>query len=238
MSWKDDVHTLPNLSPAEFEMAADSVALMIIDMQYLDAHRDYGLGVRLRDQYPDACEYYFGRVETEVVPNCAQLLQTFRRHGLRVIHVTYGPELQDGADLVSFRRDPLLPPGLYPPGSFEREILPELKPQPNELVINKTGRGAFNSTGIERALRNLRIESIVLTGVTTSSCVETTGRDAADRGFRVAIVEDATAELDAASHDATMRQFAMRFGRVWTTDEALEQVEAAVGAGAAVPTHA
>ena len=62
--------------------------------------------------------------------------------------------------------------------------------------------------------------------MTTSSCVDTTARDAADRGFKVAVVEDASAEIDEPSHDAALRQFAVRWGRVWTTDEALAAVAA------------
>ena len=60
-----------------------------------------------------------------------------------------------------------------------------------------------------------------MVGVSTSSCVETTARDAADRGWKVVIVEDATAEIDEPSHEATLRQFAVRFGRVWTVEETL-----------------
>jgi nicotinamidase-related amidase len=110
---------------------------------------------------------------------------------------------------------------LYNQGTFEHQILEELAPLEDELVINKTSRGAFNSTAIERTLINLGIDALVVCGVSTSSCVETTARDAADRGFRTVIVEDATAELDEASHEATLRQFAHRWGRVWTTEETL-----------------
>ena len=60
-------------------------------------------------------------------------------------------------------------------------------------------------------LRNLGLETLVVAGVSTSSCVETTARDAADRGFQVVIVEDATAELDEPSHEATLKQWAVRW---------------------------
>ena len=64
------------------------------------------------------------------------------------------------------------------------------------------------------SLLNLGVDGLLVAGVSTSSCVETTARDAADRGFKVVIVEDATAEIDEPSHDATLRQFAVRWGRV------------------------
>jgi nicotinamidase-related amidase len=127
--------------------------------------------------------------------------------------------------MIPLRR-PETAPGLvgafHHAGTFEHGILPEVAPAPGELVLNKSSRSAFTSTGIEHALRNMGIATLVVAGVSTSACVETTGRDAADRGFQVVLVEDATAEYDEASHEATLCQFAVRFGRVWTTDETLE----------------
>src|SRR5262249_27725239 len=156
----------------------------------------------------------------------------------RVIHLTIGPVLADGSDMVRLRRPDKasgLTPIFYHVGTKEHEILPELTPIEGELVLNKTTRGAFNSTAIERVLRNLGVETIVVCGVSTSSCVETTARDAADRGFQTVIVEDATAELDEPSHEATLRQFAVRFGRVWTTQETLKELTAAPAASVADP---
>ena len=88
-------------------------------------------------------------------------------------------------------------------------------------MINKTSRGAFNSTAIERTLHNLGVDALVMTGVMTCSCVETTARDAADRAFKVVLVEDATADLDQSSHEAALKQFMLRWGRVWTTAETI-----------------
>ena len=227
MGWRDDAALLPDLSPAEFELTAAGTALVLVDMQYVDAHRDHGLGSSLQASHPEIWEYYFARIERLVVPNCARLLDVFRDHGMRIVHLTLGPQLADGADLPGLRR-PATAPGLSPMlhhvGSETHAILPELAPADGELVINKTSRGAFNSTAIDQALRNLGITGLVIAGVSTSSCVETTARDAADRGYRVAIVEDATAEFDEASHEATLRQFAARWGRVWTTAEAVREV--------------
>jgi nicotinamidase-related amidase len=224
MSWREDVAALPSFAPARFELDAARTALVIVDMQYVDAHRDYGLGKSLRATHPAVWDYYFTRVEQHVVPNVGLLLGAFRQRSMRVIHLTVGPVLADGADLLPLRQAktaPGLQSMLYNQGTFEHQILEELAPLESELLINKTSRGAFNSTAIERTLLNLGIDALVVTGVSTSSCVETTARDAADRGFRTVIVEDATAELDEASHDATLRQFAHRWGRVWTTEETL-----------------
>lgn len=224
MSWREDVELLPNLSPTEFNVALGSVALVIIDMQYVDAHRDYGLGEALKQSHPEVWDRYFGLVEEVVTPNCSTLLELFRNLGELVIHVTYGPELPDGSDLVPIRRRGIKPPGLHPVGSFVHKILPPLEPREGELVINKTSRSVFNSTAIETVLRNVGVETVIVVGVTTSSCVETTARDAADRGFQTVVVEDAVGELDEDSHNATLRQIAMRFGRVWTTEQVIAEL--------------
>jgi biuret amidohydrolase len=224
MSWREDVARLPSLAPVEFSLDRDHTALLIVDMQYVDAHRDHGLGESLRRTHPEVWAYYFAQVEDFVVPNVKRLLEAFRRAQMRVIHLTLGPVLEDGGDMLAVRRGNVtdgIRSMFHHQGTFTAGILEELAPRDGELVINKTSRSAFNSTAIERVLRNLGIESLVVVGVTTSSCVDTTARDAADRGFLVALVEDAMAELDEPSHDAALRQFAVRWGRVWTTDETL-----------------
>ena len=232
-TWRTEAATLPNFAPTEFDVDPSTTALVIVDMQYVDAHPDYGLGRHLKEHYPAVFEYYLGRIGELVLPNSKRLLDACRARGIRVVHLTVGPVLADGMDMVKLRR-PKQAEGLrsmlYQVGTFEHQILPELAPIEGELVVNKTNRGAFNSTAIERLLINLGIETIVVCGVSTSSCVETTARDAADRGFKTVIVEDATAELDEPSHEATLRQFAVRWGRVWTTDETLGELGASSAA--------
>jgi nicotinamidase-related amidase len=222
MTWRQEAEALPNFSPANFEVDADTTALLLIDLQYLDAHPNYGLGAHLKRDFPDIWEYYFARLREMVIPNCQALLNMFRAANMRVVHLTIGPVLEDGMDMVALRR-PTTAPGLRPmlhyAGTFEHGILAEVAPVAGELVINKTSRSAFNSTSIERVLRNMGVRTLIVAGVTTSSCVDTTARDAADRGFQTVVVEDATAELDRPSHEAALRQFAVRWGRVWTTAE-------------------
>lgn len=223
LTWRAEAEALPSFAPVRFTAEPATTALLLIDMQYLDAHPDYGLGAYLKRDFPQVWQYYFDRMRDLVVPNCQELLNLFRAQDMRVVHVTIGPVLEDGMDMVPLRRPTPAADGLqsllHYAGTFEHGIIPEVAPIPGELVINKTSRSAFNSTAIERVLRNLGIETLIVAGVTTSSCVDTTARDAADRGFQTVVVEDATAEHDQASHEAALRQFAVRWGRVWTTAE-------------------
>ncbi len=195
----------------------------------MDAHPEHGLGPALRRSHPDVWTYYYGRIDSLVLPNVQRLLAAFRDAGGRVIHLTLGPVLADGSDMAPLRR-PALAPGLAPAfahqGTLAHSILPEVKPADGELVLNKTSRGAFASTALDHVLRNMGVEALVVAGLSTSSCVEQTAREAADRGYSVVLVEDATAELDEQSHEATLCQFAVRWGEVWTCDETLTALAA------------
>jgi biuret amidohydrolase len=96
-----------------------------------------------------------------------------------------------------------------------------LEPRPGELVVNKTTYGPFNSTGLDHALRSMNVASLVGGGVVTNVCVETTARDAADRGYEVVLVDDGCAAFSPEIHEATLLSFQGPFGRVRTTDEVL-----------------
>jgi nicotinamidase-related amidase len=111
-------------------------------------------------------------------------------------------------------------------GTFEHALISSLAPATGELVIDKNTSSAFNSTGIEWLLRNLEVETLVLTGVATDMCVETTARDAADRGFNVIVVEDATATFFEHHHRAALSGFARVFGQVWDSARVLDALDA------------
>jgi nicotinamidase-related amidase len=226
-SWQKDIEKLPRLAP-RFELEAGRTSLLIVDMQNLFAHPDHGFVAYLRERYPEAFAYYMQRLRSLVIPNHLRLLGFFRKNRLRVIYVTVGPQLPDMTDMVPLSKGETIADRerarrygrwMFPAGTFEHQILEDIKPQPGELVINKTSFGAFNSTGIDQTLRNMGVEFLVITGVATHACVETTARDGADRGYRCLLVEDALASFTQELHDATLRAFATLFGRVATTDE-------------------
>src|SRR5262245_39422512 len=109
-----------------------------------------------------------------------------------------------------------------PPRSAPRSrTVPGLDPKPGELVVNKTTYGTFSSTGLDHALRSLGVSSLVVGGVVTNVCVETTARDAADRGYEVVLLDDGCAAYSPEIHDATMLSFQGPFGRVRSTEEVL-----------------
>jgi nicotinamidase-related amidase len=104
-------------------------------------------------------------------------------------------------------------------GSFEHRIVEPLAPKPGELVLNKVTSSAFLSTGLDQILRNMAITDLVVTGLLTNGCVEATAIGAADRGFRVTLVEDACGTFSLEAHEASLRNFARMRGLVADTEQ-------------------
>jgi ureidoacrylate peracid hydrolase len=89
-------------------------------------------------------------------------------------------------------------------GSREAEVIDELAPLDNEIVIPKTSSSLFNSTNFEYVLRNLGVEYLMVMGMITDQCVETTVRDGCDRGFLMTLVEDACAAGSEHRHEESL----------------------------------
>src|SRR5438067_7665284 len=187
--------------PYEYTFDPGRVALLIIDMQ-----RDFlepgGFGAALGNDV--------SRLKAAVGP-CANVLAAARRAGILVIHTREGhrPDLTDAPRIKVERGDPALRIGAPGPmgrilvrGEPGHDIIPELYPAPGEPVIDKPGKGAFYQTDLELMLKNRGIETLLVCGVTTEVCVNTTVREANDRGFRCIVLSDCCASYFPEFHDA------------------------------------
>ncbi len=219
----------------ELELDWSRAALLVIDVQNYGCNREVGLGQLLAERHPELAEVYLSRLELAVIPHVVDLVGAFRAARAPVVFTRHGPLRSDGLDMIPRRRrrdrDALAAtdmPALWHRGTFEHELIAELVPEQDELVVDKNTSSAFNSTGIEWLLRNLGVTTLVVVGMATDMCVETTARDAADRGFDVVVVEDATITFFEHHHRAALSGFARVFGQVWST----EQVLAALATGA------
>ncbi len=208
---------------AERPVDATRAALVMIDMQYATGSRQGALARKLLAEGSRIGDYRFGRIEQCVLPHTLLLRARFRQMGRPVLHVTIGAAHPDALDApVHMRR--LFVEFRNHLGSREHEILDELKPLPGEHVLRKTTIGAFASTGIDSLLRALDCEQLYLAGVSTNMCVETTAREAADRGYLVTLVEDACGTTHEDLHHNTMRNFQRLFGRVCSCAQVLAEL--------------
>lgn len=216
---------------APFTVEPDSTALVVVDMQYATASRTAGLGKTAKElgqAKADALEYRFSRIEKVAVPNIQELLDFFRKNKLRIIYLTNGSEMADYSDCLPHRRRGYESTNSTK-GNREHEILDEIKPLPQECVINKTTSSAFNSTNIDAILsKAMGIKYLLFTGVSTDLCVENTARDAVDRGYQCIMVEDGCASAEERFHNTTLMHFREYFGRVETTKDVIKELSIAL----------
>ncbi|TVP82538.1 isochorismatase family cysteine hydrolase [Thioalkalivibrio sp.] len=205
------------------ELAKHHVALLCIDLQYLDAARGHGVfadaaasGVPLKAQ-----EYYFQYLEKVVLPNVRRLQDAFRAQGLEVIHSRIQSLTRDGRDRSPGHKRLNLH---APPGSKEAEFVESVAPVGDEIVLNKTASGVFNSTNLQYILRNLDITSLFIVGVYSNECVSTAVRDACDLGFYVTLIEDGCTTVTPELQEATITTIKDRYARVMTTEEAVTEI--------------
>lgn len=211
------------LSAIEFDIVPEKTALVIVDMQYLDAHRDYGMGADAkRLGVTDRYEYYFQQVEQVVIPNTQRLLDVCRKAGVQVVYPRIASLVKDCREVsIEHKRLKLLAPA----NSRESEILDEIKPLENEIVLSKGASGVFNSTAIDQILRNLGVDTLIVTGVVTNYCVETAVRDAGDRGYNVVLVSDACAAMSEEHQRHALEILSACYCVVKNTDQVIHEVQ-------------
>lgn len=223
-TYRESITDVPALQKS---LERHNTALLCIDLQYLDAARGHGVFADAeRSGVPIAAqEYYFDRLEHVVLPNVRRLQDAFRDNRLEVIHTRIQSLTQNGRDRGPGHKRL----GLHAaPGSKEAEFIELVAPCGDEIVINKTASGVFNSTNIEYILRNLGITGLVVVGVYSNECVSTAIRDACDLGFYVTLVEDACATVTPELQQATITTMKDRYARVMTTHEVIDEIREVV----------
>lgn len=218
--------------PYPYPLPPGAVALLCIDFQ-----RDFvepgGFGESLGNDV--------STLRSAIAPT-ARVLAAFRERGWPVIHTREGHR-EDLLDLFPSKRDrgePSLRIGddgpmgrLLVRGSEGHDIVPELAPIEGEAVLDKPGKGAFYATDLETMLRARGITHLVVTGVTTEVCVQTTAREANDRGFDCLILSDCTGSYFAEFHESALAMFAAQGGIVgWvtTSTELIDAIDLRKGA--------
>jgi len=204
--------------PYEFDLAHS--ALVIIDMQ-----RDFiepgGFGESLGNNVA---------LLSAIVPACQAVLHAWRRAGGLVVHTreAHRPDLSDCPPAKRQRGNPALRIGDLGPmgrilvaGEPGNQIIPKLAPLPGEIVINKPGKGAFYATGLHATLQQAGISHLVFMGVTTEVCVQTSMREANDRGYDCLLLEDCTESYFPHFKAATVQMLRAQGGIIgWTATSA------------------
>lgn len=155
----------------------------------------------------------------QVVANASRLARKFRVSCSPVVLVTVGNR-EDGGDILRPNTDAPAPAGVKRPDNWS-EVVPEIGVTATDIRIMKRQWGAFYGTELDLQLRRRGIKTIVLAGLSTNVGVESTARDAYERGYDQVFVEDAMASPTPEAHANTLKYIFPRIGRIRSTDEVL-----------------
>jgi nicotinamidase-related amidase len=222
---------VPGLYPWPFDgdLRPENTALIVIDMQ-VDFCGEGGwvhsLGVDVANT-------------RRAIKPIARLLETLRPLGYLIIHTREGhrPDLSDLPANKAWRSAQQTGKGIGAKGPLGRflvrgepnwDIVPELAPAEGEIIIDKSGKGSFHGTDLEAILRLKGIRNLILTGVTTDCCVQSTLRDANDRGFECILLEDCCGAGTQDHHDRQIEIFRIMdglYGSVAMSDDLISALE-------------
>ena len=157
----------------------------------------------------------------DAIGGVRKLVDAARAAAVPIIYTryVYRADYRDGGVLVQDLLPALADTKSLAAGSWDADIVDELTPEDDDFIIDKNRYSAFYGTRIEPILTSLGIDSLVMCGVTTNMCVETSARDASQRDYRVFVVSDATGELDKERHEHALNTLGFGFGWVVGSDE-------------------
>ena len=227
---RNEIDAIPPEGDVSFRQRAvepDRAALLVVDLQKGEYNP------QKREREPER-RYLFDRIRDTVIPNGRRLIAACRHAGVEVVYTVVECLTRDGRDRgLDYKVS-----GIFVPrGSWQAEVVDELRPAADDIVIPKTSSSLFNSTNFEYVLRNLGVEYVLVMGILTDQCVETAVRDGCDRGFLMTLVDDACATHSAHRHREALHGFG-GYCRVRTTAELLDELASAGGARSAAAATA
>lgn len=186
-------------------------ALVVVDVQryYIDPGSSF---YKYSEHcWPGAMGYIGDRVGESLIPAVSGLRKAFSGLGWPTVYLRLCAAREDRSDLHRFFRAFWKSanisgfPDTYPmAGDPFADVAPEIAPLPGDMVIDKSTYSGFTSTELEKRLRAIGVNTLIMSGLATSQCVDTTARDASERGFMVVHAEDALADYSEARHAASL----------------------------------
>ena len=213
---KKDISSIPiggDTSFREQKIDKNNTALLVIDLQ----KGEYNPEIISKKPHD---KYMWDRINNIVLPNGKKIIDKCRQNKVEVIYTVIESYTKDGRDRgIDYKIS-----GIFcAKNSKEAEVLDEIKPLDNEIIIPKTSSSVFNSTNIEYVLRNLSIQYLMIFGIVTDQCVETAVRDGCDKGFLITLIEDACATHTQERHDNSLNGV-KGYCRIRQTSEILEEL--------------
>jgi len=219
MNWKTDYRSFyyeNTPEPLDLSLPADETALLCIDVQntYMTPSDDPVERARW--------EPFYERMREIVIPKTANLQNSFRQHGMDVLHARIACLLENGKDRSLSQKKPGWNYLLLPKDREDAQIVAELAPREGEIVVTKTTDSALTGTNLRLVLHNMGIKNVVLTGIFTDQCISSTVRSLADESFNVILVEDCCAAGTDELHRKELEILNMIYCHVISTGELMD----------------
>jgi len=213
---KSEIKNIPlsgNIDFRQKKIEKDHSALLIVDLQKAEYNKK-----NILDKPND--KYMWERIKNIVIPNGQKLIKACRENKIEVIYTVIESLTIDGRDSgLDYKISGLC----IAKNSTDAEVIDELKPLENEIIIPKTSSSVFNSTNIEYVLRNLSIQYLMIMGIVTDQCVETAVRDACDKGFLITLIDDACATHTEIRHQNSLSAV-KGYCRIRNTEDLLKEI--------------
>lgn len=230
MSWKTDYRSMYYFGAPEPEdpvLERGKVALLVIDVQntYLERPDPETLSGHELERH-EAWTPFHARMHDLVIPTTQKLLERFRADGLDVLFARIACQREDGRDRSLSQKKPGWNNLLLPKDELSSQIVPELAPMGDEIVVTKTTDSALTGTNLRLILTNLGITHVVCAGIFTDQCVASTVRSLADESFDVIVVEDACAAGSMELHQKELEILNMIYCSVMSAEELISYLPA------------
>jgi ureidoacrylate peracid hydrolase len=204
----------------EVPVKLGATALLFVDVQNYSAEGGGRYAGLASDEIATRYGYFFRAMRERVVPNMHRLQYACRQVALEVLFTVIESLTLDGREMgLDYKIS-----GLFcPKGSRDARVLDAIAPKGDEIVLSKTSSSPFISTNIHYILCNLGVKHLIVSGVLTDQCIDSTVRDACDYGYLVTLVTDACAALSETQHDTSILNN-RGYCRQRKTDEMIEEL--------------
>jgi nicotinamidase-related amidase len=199
--------------PEDIKLNPVSTALLVIDIQNTYIVPDENSAEAIRWQP------FYDRMNNTVIPNNAKLLEWARAAKIEVIFARIDCQTEDGRDRSLSQKKPGFNYLLLPKDREDSQVVPELSPQGDEIVVTKTTDSALTGTNLRLLLHNIGITDVIVSGIFTDQCVSSTVRSLADESFGVVVVHDACAAATMDLHERELEIINMIYCHVVGMDD-------------------
>ena len=206
-------------APPDIVLAANKTALLVIDVQNVYLVEPDDADERRR------WAGFIKRMREQVIPNIERLIQTCRNKSMNVLQARIACVTSDGRERSLSQKKPGFNNLLLPQDQWQSQIVDELKPQDDDIVVIKTTDSALTGTNLRLMLHNLGVEHVICAGIFTDQCVSSTVRSLADESFDVVVCHDACAAATDELHEHELRVLNWIYCQVASTDETMSFIK-------------